>query len=175
MTFQACLPIILKSEGGFVDDPKDPGGATNLGITLATLSSWLARAATVAEVRALTVADVAPIYEARYYNASHACDCPAGVDLMVFDAAVNQGVGRAVSSLQRSAGVTADGAFGPKTKAAVAAMAPAALINAIAADRDAYYRSLPTFGHFGKGWLARVARTTKAALAMAAQAQPAPG
>jgi lysozyme family protein len=170
MTFQACLPIVLQSEGGFVNDPQDPGGATNLGITLATLSNWLGRPATIAQVQALTAADVAPIYETRYYNASHAGDCPAGVDLMVFDAAVNQGVGRAVKSLQRSAGVTADGAFGPNTKAAIAAMAPDALINAIAADRDAYYRTLPTFPRFGKGWLARVARTTTAALAMAAKA-----
>ena len=167
MTFQACLPIILQSEGGFVDDPDDPGGATNLGITLDTLSSWLGRAATVADVRALTAAEAGQIYLARYYNPAHACDCPAGVDLMVFDEAVNQGVGRAIQSVQRCAGVAADGVFGPLTKAAVEAMAPAALINAIAADRDAHYRALSTFAHFGKGWLARVARTTKDALAMA--------
>jgi lysozyme family protein len=172
MSFQACLPIILKSEGGFVDDPQDPGGATNLGITLDTLSSWLGHSASVGEVRDLTPAAVGPIYEARYYNASHACDCPPGVDLMVFDEAVNQGVGRAITSLQRCAGVTADGAFGPKTKAAVAAMAPATLIERIAADRDAHYRALPTFAHFGKGWLARVATTTGDALQMAKAAQP---
>jgi len=168
MTFQACLPIILKSEGGFVDDPEDPGGATNLGVSLKTLSSWLGRRATVAEVRALKPADVAPIYEARYYNAAYANDCPAGVDLIVFDEAVNQGVGRAVKSLQRCAGVAADGAFGPKTKAAVDAMAPAELIDRIAADREALYRALPTFGHFGEGWLARLARTKADALKMAA-------
>jgi lysozyme family protein len=167
MTFQTCLPIILKSEGGFVDDPKDPGGATNLGVTLKTLSSWLGRAATVAEVKALKPADVAPIYETRYYNAAHANDCPTGVDLIVFDEAVNQGVGRAIKSLQKCAGVAADGAWGPKTKAAVDAMAPAALIDAIAADREAFYRSLPTFGHFGKGWLSRLARTKADAHKMA--------
>jgi lysozyme family protein len=168
MTFQTCLPIILKFEGGFVDDPQDPGGATNLGVTLATLSSWLGHTATVADVKALTTNDVAPIYQTRYYNAAHACDCPAGVDLMVFDEAVNQGVGRAITTLQRSAGVTADGAFGPQTQAAVNAMAPADLINAIAADRDAHYRALPTFHHFGKGWLSRVATAKADALQMAA-------
>jgi lysozyme family protein len=172
MTFQACLPIILQFEGGFVDDPQDPGGATNLGITLDTLSSWRGHTATVADVKALQPADVGPIYLARYYNPSHAGDCPPGVDLMVFDEAVNQGVGRAITTLQRCAGVTPDGAFGPKTLAAVKAMAPAALINAIAADRDAHYRALPTFHHFGKGWLARVASATKDALAMAAQPAP---
>jgi lysozyme family protein len=169
MTFQACLPIILQSEGGYVDDPRDPGGATNLGVTLATLSSWLGHTATVAQVKALKPADVAPIYQTRYYNAAHANDCPDGVDLMVFDEAVNQGVGRAITTLQRCVGVSADGAFGPATKAAVAAMAPADLINKIAADRDAHYRALPTFSHFGKGWLSRVARTKADALKMVAQ------
>jgi lysozyme family protein len=174
MSFQACLPIILQLEGGFVDDPQDPGGATNLGVTLDTLSSWLGHAATVAQVRALTAAAVGPIYEARYYNPSHAGDCPPGVDLMVFDEAVNQGVGRAITTLQRCAGVNPDGAFGPKTKAAVDAIAPVTLIERIAADRDAHYRALPTFAHFGKGWLARVATTTRDALAMATAEQPTP-
>jgi len=54
MRFETCLPIILASEGDFVDDPADPGGATNLGITLATLCSWLGRSASVADVEALT-------------------------------------------------------------------------------------------------------------------------
>ncbi len=176
MTFQACLPIVLQSEGGFVNDPQDPGGATNLGITLATLSNWLGRPATIAQVQALTAADVAPIYETRYYNASHAGDCPAGVDLMVFDAAVNQGVGRAVKSLQRSAGVTADGAFGPNTKAAVAAMAPeradqrhrrrprrllphaahlSPLRQRLAGPRGPHHHSRTGDGREGGGWLRR--------------------
>ena len=166
MSFADCLPIILASEGGFVNDPKDPGGATNLGVTLGTLSGWLGRPATVAEVQALTAASVAPIYQADYWNAAHCEDCPAGVDLMVFDEAVNQGVGRAVRALQAAVGVTADGAVGPATLAAVGAADPKATVNAIAASRVAFYRALPTFPHFGKGWLARVARTQAAALKM---------
>lgn len=166
MSFAACLPVILASEGGFVDDPHDPGGATNLGVTLATLSSWLGHTATIADVEALTPEAVAPIYQARYFNAAHANDCPAGVDLMVFDEAVNQGVGRAITSLQIAAGVPADGRFGPRTLAAVRGAEPEVLINAIAADRDAHYRALPGFGRFGNGWLTRLERTRRAALAM---------
>jgi lysozyme family protein len=167
MGFSDCLPIILQSEGGYVDDPQDPGGVTNLGVTMNTYSGWIKRPATVAEMKALTPADVAPIYEANYWDACRCGDCPAGVDLMVFDAAVNQGPGRAVKSLQRSAGVTADGAFGPGTLAAVQAADPTDLINAIAADRTAYYKSLPTFPRFGKGWLSRVTRTQGLAIQMA--------
>jgi len=166
MSLADCLPIILASEGGFVDDPSDPGGATNLGITLETLSGWLGRPATVAEVRALTPAGVAPIYQADYWNAAHCGDCPAGVDLMVFDEAVNQGIGRAIRTLQAEVGAPADGAFGPGTLAALRAADPSATVNAIAAARDAFYRSLPTFPRFGEGWLARVARTRAAALKM---------
>lgn len=168
MSFADCLPLILASEGGFVDDPADHGGATNLGVTLATLSSWRGRPCTIAEVEALTPADVGPIYLARYYNASHANDCPPGVDLMVFDEATNQGVGRAIESLQMAAGVVADGIVGPKTLIAVRAYAPEVLIAAIAKNREAHYRALPTFGRFGKGWLNRLERTKHTALGMAA-------
>jgi lysozyme family protein len=174
MSFDACLPIILRFEGGFVDDPHDPGGATNLGVTIGTLSGWLGRQATVDEVLALTPATVAPIYQADYYNASHACDCPTGVDLMVFDEAVNQGVGRAIRSLQSAAGVASDGLFGPATRVAVAAAAPADLITGIAAGREARYRSLPGFQRYGEGWLNRLATAKADALTMAAGAPPAP-
>lgn len=159
MSFDQCLPIILQSEGGFVDDPQDPGGATNLGITLNTLAGWLGQPATVEQVQALTPADVAPIYQADYWNAAHCGDCPSGLDLMVFDEAVNQGVGRAIRSLQSAVGVAVDGAFGPATLAAVQACDPAQAIANIAADRQAFYRSLPTFPRFGGGWLARLTRT----------------
>jgi len=172
MRFEACLPVILASEGGFVDDPTDPGGATNLGITRATLCGWLGRSASIADVEALSPATVAPIYRARYWNPVHAGDCPPGVDLMVFDEAVNQGVGRALASLQSALGVAADGAFGPATQAALTAADPAQLIRAIAAGRESHYRALPTFPRFGRGWLARLDRTTALALGMTASNNP---
>ena len=108
MTFAACIPIILMSEGGYVNNPRDPGGPTNLGITQQTLSGWLGHAASVADVQALTQAQVEPIYQADYYNAAHCQQLAAGIDLMIFDEAVNQGVGRAIRTLQQAAGVTAD-------------------------------------------------------------------
>jgi len=164
MSFETCLPVILAAEGGFINDPHDPGGATNLGVTQRTLSSWLGRPATLAEIRALAPATVAPIYRARYYEPSYAGDCPPGVELMVFDEAVNQGVGRAIQSLRTALGVSADGCFGPVLRTALAAANAAALVKRIAAEREAHYRSLPTFDRFGSGWLARLARTTELAL-----------
>lgn len=166
--FEACLAVILKSEGGFVDDPQDPGGATNLGVTLATLSSWRKSTQTIADVQALTSADVAPIYRAMYWNVTHCSQLPVGVDLMVFDEAVNQGPGHAVVDLQVSLGVTADGAFGPNTALAVNGCDPATVIDAIHDRRLARYQALPTWGRFGQGWTNRLAATEQSALAMIA-------
>ena len=168
MSFDACLPVILRSEGGFVDNPADPGGATNLGITIGTLSAWLGRAATVADVQALTPQTVAPIYQANYWNKTSCDSWGSGVDLMVFDEAVNQGPGRAVTTLQTALGVTADGGVGPATLAAAQMEDAATTINKISSIRDAYYRALPTFPTFGTGWINRLTRTTQLALQMAA-------
>ncbi len=167
MSFEVCLPVILQNEGGFSDNPHDPGGVTNLGVTIASWSSWIGRPATIAEMRMLTPEQVAPLYERNYYNASHANDCPSGVDLMVFDDAVNTGPMRAIRRLQEAVGVSADGIVGPATLAAIRGCNPSAVIDKLADLRDDYYRQLPQFDTFGHGWLARVERTCQRAHLMA--------
>ena len=154
--WNACLAFVLAAEGGYVDDPLDPGGATNMGITLQELSQWRHAAVTKADVQALGRDEAAAIYRTNYWNATRCADLPAGVDLMVFDAAVNNGCGRAARFLQHAVGATADGSIGPATLAAVTADKGAALIAEIAAAREVFYRSLASFGHFGVGWLARL-------------------
>lgn len=166
MSFNASIKVILASEGGFVDDPTDPGGATNMGITIGTLSAERGDHCTVADVKALTQAEAVRIYQANYWNPAHCGDLPGGVDLMVFDAAVNSGVGRAIRLLQRAVGVDDDGAFGPATKAAVAARTPKAVIDAYHDAHAAFYEGLPTFWKYGKGWLARNDRTRSIAQGM---------
>jgi lysozyme family protein len=172
--FSRCLDVILRMEGGFVDNPKDPGGATSLGVTIGVLGQHLGqhlgRPATVADVKALTPATVAPIYRTGYWDPVRADDLPAGLDLIVFDTAVNMGVGVARVMLQRAAGVVADGHLGPATLAAIAAAKPAVVIDAFAEARDRRYRALADFPTFGKGWLARVAKVEALALADAAAA-----
>jgi lysozyme family protein len=156
VNWNACLAFVLASEGGYVDDPQDPGGATNLGITLAVLSQWRHTAVTKADVQALGPAEAGAIYRANYWNATRCPDLPSGVDLLVFDAAVNTGCGRSAKFLQGAAGAVADGAIGPATLAAVATVPVGTLIPALASARMAYYHSLSTFNHFGAGWTARV-------------------
>lgn len=166
--FQACLAIILASEGGFSDDARDPGGATNRGVTLAELSAWRGHVCTIADVEALTVADVTPIYQSDYWGVTHCNSWPAGVDLCVFDCATNEGPGQAVRTLQRAVGVADDGEVGPVTLAAVAAADAAALCRSIEGLRDTFYEGLKAFPVFGRGWLKRDGRTLAAALAMVA-------
>lgn len=170
--FPACLAIILQSEGGFTETQQDGQIATNMGITLADLSAWRRQVCTIADVEALTVADVTPMYQANWWNTAHCNSWPAGVDLCVFDCSTNEGVGEAVRTLQKAAGVADDGEVGPATIAAVGAADPAALARRIEGIRDAFYEGLKTFPRFGKGWLARDGRTLAAALAMIAAAGP---
>ena len=166
--FDSCLAFVLQAEGGFVRNPNDPGGATNLGITLGTLSQWLGEQATVDSVRALTPETVAPIYDKLYWAPIHGDSLPVGVDLMCFDAAVNMGDSTSIRFLQDAVHVAVDGVCGPATLAAVKAADADALISSISSARMAYYRSRPTFPVFGNGWLARLAKTTAQALKDAA-------
>ncbi|RVU21773.1 glycoside hydrolase family 108 protein [Methylobacterium oryzihabitans] len=162
--FAHALPLVLQHEGGYVDHPKDPGGATNLGVTIGTLGDWLGRPATKAEVKALTPASVAPIYRARYWDAVRGDDLPAGLDYAVFDFAVNSGPARAIMALQRAAGVADDGRLGPVTLAAVRARPGADLVQRVCADRLAFLRRLSTWPSFGTGWARRVAGVRAEAL-----------
>jgi lysozyme family protein len=75
--FDHCLDMLLEHEGGFVNHPKDPGGMTNLGVTRATYEQYMGRGVTEAEMRALTVADVAPIYKAEYWDKARCDDSQA--------------------------------------------------------------------------------------------------
>ncbi|MCZ8182073.1 MAG: glycoside hydrolase family 108 protein [Beijerinckiaceae bacterium] len=165
-TFEPALAFVLRHEGGFADHPADPGGATNLGITLATLSAWRGRAATVADLRALTLDEAAAIYRARYWDAVAGDALPAGLDLVIFDAAVNSGPARAARWLQALLAVPADGVIGPVTLAAAREAGTAGLIASFTARRQAFVESLPAFRTFGRGWSRRIAAARVAGLAL---------
>ncbi|MDH2311418.1 glycoside hydrolase family 108 protein [Methylobacterium brachiatum] len=170
--FERALALVLVHEGGYVDHPADPGGATNLGVTIGTLSDWLGRPATKAEVKALTKVSVAPIYRRNYWNAVRADELPSGVDYCVFDFAVNSGKGRAIPSLQRALSVADDGKLGPLTLAAATSKDAGQTIERICADRLAFLRRLSTWPTFGRGWTARVEGVRAEAMALAAFAVP---
>ncbi len=167
--FPLSLAAVLIHEGGYVDDPQDPGGATNKGVTQAVYDDWrvgegLARRS----VRFINDYEVGAIYRRRYWGAVRGDDLPPGVDYCVFDFAVNSGVNRASRYLQRAAGVVDDGRIGPATLAAVKAKPAAALIAAVCDARQAFLEQLPTFARFGRGWTARVAEVRAKATEMTA-------
>ena len=159
--FRRSLTEVLRHEGGYSDHPRDPGGATNLGVTLAT-----ARAHDLdvdgdgdvdkIDVRNLKPRDVEPVYRASYWLKAKCDRLPAGVDLMVFDLAVNSGPGRAAKFLQECVGVPADGAIGPITLAAVARLPAKEVVLRMRNRRERFYRSLSTFDTFGRGWMRRL-------------------
>jgi lysozyme family protein len=164
--FLSCLDVVLGYEGGFVDDPRDPGGATNFGVTRGTLGHWLGRVATVHEVRDLQRETAAEIYRAHFWHVVGCDQLPAGVDLILFDCAVNQGTTFAGRTLQTALGINADGIVGPRTIAAAQSDNPARLIRCISALRRERYVSLPTFDRFGRGWLRRLDTVTAKAIGL---------
>lgn len=145
-----CLDIVFKWEGGFVNHPKDPGGPTNRGITLATLSHERGRRATVGDVRNLTQDEAAEIYRKKYWNLIEGDALPAGVDLLAMDIAVNSGTGRALDWLKDTAHLP-----------------PVQQIKTLDARRRAFWRRLKTFITFGRGWNNREDDLLKNALKMA--------
>lgn len=165
--FDLALAHVLQFEGGYSDHPRDPGGATNLGITIEVLRSYRGQSVTKDDVRALTVAEAARIYRERYWDAASCAALPSGLDLAVFDCAVNQGVGRATRFLQQAARVKVDGRIGPVTLGAVSAAPKEALLTEFMARRMLGYGLLGSlFKTFGLGWSRRLMATQTKALTL---------
>ena len=158
--FRAALNHVLSHEGGYVDHPLDPGGATNLGITRRTLAAWrglrLWRKLPKAEVRALTRREAGQIYRARYWDAVRADQLPGGVDYVAFDYAVNSGAVRAAKDLQRVCGARVDGVIGAMTLNAVSRHHPKTIIRRLLQRRMRFLQRLRTWSAFGRGWTSRI-------------------
>jgi len=169
--FDEALAHVLQMEGGFTDDPYDPGGPTNRGITLAVYADWKgvpADAALIEDLKRIPDATVRAIYAARYWTPAACADFAPALAFFHFDAAVNHGVVGAIRLLQQAVGTDVDGEVGPLTFAAVARRPLEGTLNAYADARRARYRALPHFWRFGRGWLARVDSTLACALEIAA-------
>lgn len=146
--------LLLKSEGGYSAHEADPGGRTNLGVTQAVWENWVGHVSGEKEMKSLTPEMVRPLYKKKYWDACKCDELPLGIDYLVFDYAVNAGVGRSCKALQSAVGTTPDGAIGPQTLQAVANTPD--LIDKFSDEKVRFYKSLPTFSVFGNGWLNRV-------------------
>lgn len=168
--FERCHEITARWEGGWSDHAADPGGKTMYGITQATLSSYLGRPASDAEIRNLSKSTATAIYRRNYWDRVAGGVLPPGVDLCVYDWGVNSGPSRAVKALQSVVGVEPDGWIGDVTLKAIRARPRRELIDELCDRRMKFLRGLKTFKTFGKGWTNRVNDIRKRALAMAANA-----
>lgn len=169
--FADCAAWTEGMEGGFVDDPRDPGGATNRGVTIHTLSAWRKAPCTVQDVQALTSAEANAIYRAWYWAPVNGDGLPAGVDLMLFDYGVNRGVHTSSVLLQSVLGVPADGDIGPFTLGTLQQVIDkngiGPTIDKIQNAQADAYRTLAEFPIYGKGWLRRTALRRAHALHLA--------
>lgn len=156
--WQPAMAIELRFEGGKVDDPRDPGGRTNQGVTQRVFSAWLRqRGLPVRDVYLMTAAERDAIYRQQYGDKIEFDALPPGVDLVVLDGAINSGVGQSIKWLQRCLGITADGVMGNVTLTATQNYPDHdALIAAMCARRMAFLKNLKHWPVYKNGWTSRV-------------------
>lgn len=171
--FNACWEFTSQAEGGFTSDPADPGnwtsGVCGQGQCLGTNYGISASSYPNLDIANLTLEQAGAIYKSDYWDKVNGDSLPVGVDLMVFDAAVNIGPGTAAKMLQGLVGATQDGQIGQKTLAAIGNSTPSILVARLRNARLQYYQSLPQFSTFGTGWTNRTNACQAAALAMITQ------
>lgn len=167
--FEHALEAVLAHEGGFVDHPDDPGGATNRGVTFAVFRRHFP-GADVDALRQITEEQVAGIYHADYWNACRCDELAAGIDYAVFDQAVNSGPSRSIRWLQQAVDAGVDGLIGPETIRLANAAPASAVVERMCDERLSFMQSLRggrQWTIFGRGWARRVAEVRLGATALA--------
>jgi lysozyme family protein len=152
-----CVKLTFGDEGGYVNNPNDPGGPTKYGITLKTLAAYRRQSVTAGDVKALSLAEAAAILDSQYWRKVWGDELPRGVDYAMFDFAVNSGPAQAVKIAQRICGVDRDGSMGAITLAAIERAPTKNFLDEYMTARLEFMRGLSTWSHFGKGWSSRVA------------------
>lgn len=152
--FAICVSRVIEHEGGYVNHPKDPGGATNYGITqnVARANGYMG------DMRNLSRDKAMAIYRSDYWEASHAAMFPQAIAFQYFDACVNHGLNRGAKLLQKSVGANPDGIIGPATIKAAHSITDRQVVLLFNQERIKFYTGLGTFSTFGKGWMSRIAK-----------------
>jgi lysozyme family protein len=150
VNFDQAFDRLIGIEGDYVNNPRDPGGETQWGISK--------RSYPALDIKALTREDARAIYYQDFWQRAHMIEYDAAIAFQVFDIAVNSGIETAVRLLQRAAGVADDGYIGPVTVAAVKAKPVTDMLMLLIAERLDFWRRLSTWQTFGKGWAGRAAQ-----------------
>ena len=168
--FERAFAVVVGHEGGLSLNPADPGnwtgGSCGSGLCRGTKFGVSAAAYPGLDIAALTMAEAQAVYRQDYWDRVQGDALPPPLALLVFDAAVNSGVDRAVRWLQGAAGVGADGVVGPVTLQAVSGFGGAVLMAEFQARRLLFMAGLPTWRQFGAGWARRLSRLPYEAIGM---------
>lgn len=167
--FAACFPITEAWEGWhqYSNDPIDPGGMTWCGLTQRAYTAYRAQKGLPYQwVKTASDDEIKDCFRINYWNAVRGDELPAGLDLVMYDIAINSGPITAIKFLQQALDVSVDGQFGLDTMGALKAKDAAWLINKICDHRESFWKSLTTFWRFGPGWMNRGKSIRAKALAM---------
>jgi lysozyme family protein len=147
--FQIAINRLLDNEGGYVNDPNDPGGETKWGISKSSYPNL--------DISTLTRDQAIAIYKSDFWDKINGDAMPPGIGFQVLDFAVNSGISTAIRALQRAVGVADDGNFGPVSMAALKSADPADTIMRFLAERLLFMTGLSGWASFGRGWARRIA------------------
>jgi len=149
ITFDIAFDRLLGNEGGYVNDPNDPGGETNWGISKRSYPQL--------DIRNLSRDDAKVIYKRDFWQRISADALPGSVAFQLFDFAVNSGIETAVRAFQRSLGVADDGHWGPISETAADKTSETDMIFGVLAERLEFMTKLSNWPNAGKGWARRIA------------------
>ena len=152
--FEQCFEKIIIAEGGYVNDPNDPGGETNYGISKRQYPNL--------DIKNLQIEQVKKIYKEDYWDKVHGDEIRYPLNLFMFDCAVNQGVSVAIKLLQRALGIQQDGILGVVTQKSIL-KAGHNLESYFMAERALYYTGTRNFDKYGRGWFSRIFKITREA------------
>jgi lysozyme family protein len=164
-TYDAAMIRVFADEGGYTNDPVDPGGATNFGITIIDARKYWKQDAAPIDVRNMPKDVARDIYRLHYANPMRYDDLPAGFDYSVLDAAINSGVGRAPVWAGKALGIPVK-SINDVVVPANAAADKVMIIQKYWAVRLAFLQGLSTFWRFGRGWTRRCTSGEAAAVRM---------
>lgn len=151
--FYQLIDRVLAHEGGYVNNPNDPGGETKFGISKRSYPRL--------NIKELTREDAIELYRRDFWKPVRGPELPEEFAFQALDGAVNSGISNSIRWMQRAAGVADDGVFGPVTLAAIKRTQPADLVLRYNAERIEFLTKLSTFPTFGRGWLRRIANNLR--------------
>lgn len=168
MNFDKAFELTIGHEGGFTQNPKDPGnwtgGKVGVGINKGTKYGIAANSYPNEDIKNITIERAKQIYKRDYWDKAKCDQLPNGLRFHVFDVSVNSGVSRSIKTLQQALGVSSDGIIGNQTISSANSQNQGDVLFKFYSFRITFYTSLSTFGTFGKGWMNRVSENLKIGL-----------